>query len=189
MSFATFDYFNWVILPLLIFVSRLADVTLATLRHIFVSKGFKKIVPFLGFVEVLIWLIAMRQVFNNLHNVACFFAWAAGFAMGTFTGMKIEERLALGMQMIRIITNQDVTKLTESLQNQHHGVTIIDGQGSQGPVKLIFMIVKRKNKNEVINLIHLHNPTAFYSIEDVRSSEHGVFTDEKELSFWRKFIH
>ena len=65
-----FDYFSWIILPILIFISRLGDVTMATLRHIFVSKGFKKIVPLLGFFEVLIWLVAMRQVFSHLDNFA-----------------------------------------------------------------------------------------------------------------------
>src|ERR1043165_1455955 len=98
-----FDYFDWIILPLLIFISRLADVTLATLRHIFISKGLKHIVPVLGFFEVLIWLIAIRQVFNNLNNMACFISWAAGFSAGTYLGILIEEKLAIGVQMIRII--------------------------------------------------------------------------------------
>ena len=107
----TFDYFNWIILPLLIFISRLADVSLATLRHIFISKGFKALVPILGFFEVLIWLIAIRQIFNSVDSVVCYIAWAAGFSAGTYLGMYIEEKLALGMQIIRIITNDDtITK-------------------------------------------------------------------------------
>src|SRR6185369_4590422 len=96
---SSFDWFNWVILPLLIFISRLGDVTLATLRHIFISKGLKRIVPFIGFFEVLIWLVAIRQVFNNLNNIPCFIAWAAGFSMGTYVGIMIEEKIALGMQL------------------------------------------------------------------------------------------
>ena len=110
-----FDYFSWIILPLLIFIARLGDVTMATLRHIFVSKGFKKIVPILGFFEVLIWLVAMRQVFSHLDNVACFIAWAAGFSAGTYLGMYIDERLAIGTQIIRIITAEDIMPLTDAL--------------------------------------------------------------------------
>ncbi len=177
-----FDYFNWVILPLLIFISRLGDVTMATLRHIFISKGFKKIVPILGFFEVLIWLVAMRQVFNHLNNAACFIAWAAGFSAGTYLGMFIEERLAMGTQIIRIISNDDITALTEVLKNNHQGITIVDGQGAMGPVKLIFMIVKRVNKKEVLNWIHQYTPNAFYSIEDVKSLERGVFSDNNQDS-------
>lgn len=172
-----FDYFNWVILPLLIFISRLGDVTMATLRHIFISKGLKNIVPILGFFEVLIWLIAMRQVFSHLNNVACFIAWAAGFSAGTYLGMMIEERLALGTQIIRVITNEPLGSLTEVFKQHHQGITIVDGQGAMGPVKLIFMIVKRSNKKLVLDILHQHAPNAFYTIEDIKSFEHGVFTE------------
>lgn len=173
-----FDYFSWIILPLLIFISRLGDVTMATLRHIFISKGLKKIVPILGFFEVMIWLVAMRQVFSHLDNIACFIAWAAGFSAGTYLGMYIEERLAIGTQIIRIITAEDIIPLTDVLKKRNQGITIVDGHGAVGPVKLIFTIVKRTNKKEVIELIHLYAPKAFYSIEDVKGSERGVFTDK-----------
>lgn len=177
-----FDYFNWIILPLLIFIARLADVTMATLRHIFISKGLKKIVPILGFFEVLIWLIAMRQVFSHLNNAACFIAWAGGFSAGTLLGMLIEERLAIGTQIIRVITNEPVGNLTEVFRTHHQGITIVDGHGAMGPVKLIFMIVKRSNKELVLDILHRHAPNAFYSIEDVKSFEHGVFTEGSERS-------
>jgi uncharacterized protein YebE (UPF0316 family) len=172
----SFDWFNWVLLPLLIFISRLFDVTLATLRHIFISKGLKKIVPVIGFFEVLIWLVAIRQVFNNLNNVVCFFAWAGGFSMGTYVGIIIEEKIALGMQIIRIITSADHTRLTGELRRINQGYTIVDAQGSQGPVKLIFLQVRRKNKEQVIQLIHTLLPDAFYSIEDIRNSRLGIFS-------------
>lgn len=177
-----FDYFSWVILPILIFLARLGDVTMATLRHIFISKGFKKIVPILGFFEVLIWLVAMRQVFSHLDNAACFIAWALGFSAGTYLGMLIDERLAMGMQIIRIITNEDINGLKEVLKNNQQGITIIDAEGAYGPVKVIFTIVKRVNKFEVIELIHKHAPNAFYSIEDVKSLEHGVFSKNNDSS-------
>jgi len=172
-----FDYFNWIILPLLIFIARLADVTMATLRHIFISKGLKKIVPILGFFEVLIWLIAMRQVFSHLNNAVCFIAWAGGFSAGTLLGMLIEERLAIGTQIIRVITNEPIGGLTEVFRHHHQGITIVDGHGAMGPVKLIFMIVKRANKKLVLDILHEHAPNAFYSIEDVKSFEHGVFSE------------
>ncbi|MFL5752344.1 MAG: DUF2179 domain-containing protein [Bacteroidia bacterium] len=185
---AGFDYFNWIILPLLIFLSRLSDVTLATLRHIFVSKGYKKIVPLLGFIEVMIWLIAMRQIFSNLNNVACFIAWAGGFAMGTWCGMMIEERLALGMQIIRIISDKDCSELVHEFKKQHHGITIVNGHGANGPVTLIFTVVKRVNKKQVIGLIHKFQPNAFYSIEDVRNSNAGTFTEQESPSISRRIF-
>src|SRR3954467_11634156 len=137
------EVLNWVILPLLIFVARMSDVTLGTLRNIFMSRGFRKIVPVVGFFEVLIWLIAMKQVMNRADNFLCYLAWAGGFSMGTYVGMRIEERLALGMQVIRIITNESSEKLLNALRKANHGMTVVDAKGSVGPVKMIFSIVQR----------------------------------------------
>ena len=169
------EVINWVILPLLIFIARLSDVTLGTLRNIFISRGFKKIVPIVGFFEVLIWLIAMKQVMSRADNFVCYFAWAGGFAMGTYVGMRIEERLALGMQVIRIITSEISEKLINALRDANHGITIVDAQGAIGPVKMIFSIVQRKYLKEVVEIIEKNQPNAFYSIEDVRNAAHGVF--------------
>ena len=187
LSAESFDYYNWLALPLIIFVSRIGDVTLGTLRHVFISKGFKKIVPFIGFFEVLIWIIVVAQVMKNLNNWACYIGWAGGFAAGTYVGMFIEERLALGLQIIRIITNQDCGKLLAELKEKNHGVTIIDGQGSMGPVKMILSIVDRTNINSVIDAINRNNPTAFYSLEDIRERGQGVFTDSRASVFRRVF--
>lgn len=183
-----FDYFNWIILPLLIFISRLADVSLATLRHIFVSKGYKTLVPVLGFFEVLIWLIAIRQIFNNVNNFACYIAWAGGFSAGTYLGMYIEEKLALGMQIIRIITHENTEALIESFKKCQQGVTIVDGQGAIGPVKVIFTVVRRTTKHEIIKLIHDHSPDAFYSVEEVKSSSHGFFPNGNNSSAIKRIL-
>lgn len=185
---ADFDYHSWVILPLIIFVSRVCDVSLGTLRHVFISKGFRKIVPLLGFFEVLIWIVVVAQVMKNLNNVACYLAWAGGFATGTYVGLLIEERLALGLQVIRIITNQNCDDLLANLKTENHGVTIVDAQGAIGPVKMIFTIVKRKNIQHIVKIIQQHNPSAFYSIEDIKNANQGVFTENtgKGFSFIRK---
>lgn len=174
--FNSFDYYNWIILPLMIFVSRLVDVSLGTLRHVFISKGYKQIVPVIGFFEVLIWIVVIGQIMKNLNNVVCYLAWAGGFSAGTYVGLMIEERLALGLQVIRVITNQNCDKLLENLRLENHGVTVVDAQGAIGPVKMIFTILKRKNTGRVIELIREHNPSAFYSIEDIKEINQGIFT-------------
>lgn len=181
------ELLNWVIIPVLIFCSRLCDVTLATLRNIFIHKGFRSIVPLIGFFEVLIWLVAMKQVMSHVDNWVAYLAWAGGFATGTYVGMRVEERLALGMQVIRIITTQEHSEtLIASLRQSMHGVTVVDATGANGPVKMIFSIVKRKNVRQVITLIEELQPNAFYSIEDVRNAHHGVFrSGEKKISLVR----
>jgi uncharacterized protein YebE (UPF0316 family) len=181
--FGNFDYYSWITLPLIIFFSRVCDVSLGTLRHVFISKGFRKIVPVLGFFEVLIWIVVVAQVMKNLNNIACYLAWAGGFATGTYVGLRIEERLALGLQVIRIITNKDSQELVLALKKDNHGVTIVDAQGAMGPVKMIFTIIKRKNVQSVAKLIQTHNPSAFYSIEDIKNASQGVFTPASEGQF------
>lgn len=181
--FGNFDYYSWIILPLIIFFSRVCDVSLGTLRHVFISKGFRQIVPVLGFFEVLIWIIVVAQVMKNLNNIACYLAYAGGFATGTYVGLLIEERLALGLQVIRIITNQNCESLLVDLKLQNHGVTVVDAQGAVGPVKMIFTIIKRKNVQQVVLLIRQNNPTAFYSIEDIKDISQGVFTAKQSNNF------
>lgn len=170
-----FDYFSWIILPLIIFLSRLTDVSLGTLRHVFISKGYRKIVPILGFVEVLIWIIVVAQVMKNLSNWACYVAYAGGFATGTYVGLLIEEKLALGLQVIRVITNQNCDELISQLKSDNHGVTVVDAQGAVGPVKMLFTIIKRKNVPQVVEKISTFLPNAFFTIEDIKNTSQGVF--------------
>ncbi len=186
-EFINSGVFNWVILPFLIFFARTCDVTLGTLRNIFLSKNIKYIVPVLGFFEVLIWLLAISQIMKNLHNVVCYLGWAFGYSMGIYVGIKIEERLALGLQVIRVITNQDCHDLVEAFRQEKMGVTIIDGQGVQGPVKILFTIIKRKDKAYAVQLINTHNPKAFYSVEDIRNVNQGVFRGGSSASRLEEF--
>ncbi|HRG39018.1 MAG TPA: DUF2179 domain-containing protein [Bacteroidia bacterium] len=181
--FTHFDYYSWVVLPLIIFLSRVGDVSLGTLRHVFISKGYRRLVPFLGFFEVLIWIIVVAQVMKNLNNFACYLAFAGGFATGTYVGLRIEERLALGLQVIRIITHQNCEELIQALKKENYGITVVDGHGAMGPVKMLFTIIKRKNVQSVVNIIHQYNPTAFYSVEDIKDTSQGVFKPSPTDSF------
>ncbi|MDD1706274.1 MAG: DUF5698 domain-containing protein, partial [Methanoregulaceae archaeon] len=106
---ASSDFFAWVILPLLIFFFRICDVSLGTIRVIFIAKGLKYIAPVIGFFEVIIWLLAIGQVMNNVTNVASYIAYGGGFAAGTLLGMTVEERLSLGTVVVRVISNEDTT--------------------------------------------------------------------------------
>jgi uncharacterized protein YebE (UPF0316 family) len=186
---STDDVLNWIVIPLLVFCARLSDVTLATLRNIFIHKGFRKIVPVIGFFEVLIWLVAMKQVLNHVDNIAAYLAWAGGFATGTYVGMRIEERLALGNQVIRIISSeQNSEDLIRMLRESNHGLTVIDGEGAKGKVKLLFTIVQRSHIKDIIAKIEAIQPNAFYTIEDVRNAEHGVFHGGTTKSPIRKLL-
>lgn len=178
MDFAVFyhsEIFKFIIVPAFIFTARIFDVTLDTIRIIFVSRGMKYLAPMIGFFEVLIWLIAITQIFSNLTNPLYYVAYAGGFAMGNFIGIIIEEKMAIGTVVIRVITQKDATDLIDFLKCTGCGVTHVDAQGAMGPVKIIFTIVKRKDVDQVLEIIRRYNPLAFFTIEDVRSVRKGVF--------------
>lgn len=163
-----FDWFAYVIVPLLIFFSRVVDVSLDTIRIVFISKGNKFLAPILGFFEVLIWLVAITRIMQNLDNVIYYIAYAGGFATGNYIGLIIEEKLALGLQMFRIITQKEAPVLIQSLIEKGYGITFLDAKGKSGNVNVIFSVVKRSESKKVIEIINRHNPNAFYSIEDIR---------------------
>jgi uncharacterized protein YebE (UPF0316 family) len=158
----------------------MCDVTLGTLRNVFISKGLRRVVPIIGFFEVLIWLISIRQIMRYLDNPMCYVGFAGGFSMGTYVGLLVERKLALGKQVLRIITEKDSRSLVHSLRENNFGVTVIDGHGAKGPVKIIFTVVKRTDVETVLKLIQQHNPQAFYSIEDTKAARQGVFPQGSE---------
>ncbi len=160
---------DWVVIPLLIFVARLIDVSLATLRHILVSKGQRNVVPFLAFVEVSIWLLAFGQVMQNLSSMASFLAWASGFSLGTYLGMIIEEKLALGYQLVRVITNGDASAIIQNLSKERFGITTMKAIGSRGGVEVLLVVSERKRLSHLLEMLRSLNPQPFYTIEDVRS--------------------
>jgi uncharacterized protein YebE (UPF0316 family) len=179
-----FDVYAWVVIPVLIFLSRIVDVSIGTVRLICVSRGFKYLAPMVGFFEVLVWLLAIGQIMKNLSNAACYIAYAGGFSMGNFVGMVIAEKLSLGMVLVRVVTKKDASELVEYLKSEDYGVTCLQGRGSGGPVQVVFTIVQRGQVKGVIELIDRFNPDAFYSIEEVGSVEKGVFPRRQMGSFY-----
>jgi uncharacterized protein YebE (UPF0316 family) len=165
---------NWILL-LVVFFARIVDVSLGTLRIIYIGKGMRMLAPLLGFVEVLIWIVVVSQLVKNVSNLAGYLAYAAGFAAGNFVGMAIENRLAIGTLMVRIIGSGDTDTLISSLKDSGYGVTYFDAQGASGPVKVIYTVIKRKELKDVIQRIQDCDPDVFYTIEEVRQANKGVF--------------
>ena len=168
-------FYTWFILPFLIFIARIADVSIGTVRVIFVSRGFKYLAPVVGFFEIIIWLLAIGQIMTNLSNPMCYIAYAGGFAMGNYVGICIAERLSLGMVLIRVVTKKEAESLLEHLKSKDYGVTSVDGQGASGDVKVVFTIVPKREVKPVIDLVKKFNPNAFYTIEEVGFVESGIF--------------
>ncbi len=172
------DFFAFVIVPLMIFFARICDVSIGTVRYILISRGFKYIAPIFGFFEVIIWLIAISKVMENITNPICYIAYGGGFAAGTYIGMVIEERMKLGLSIIRMITAHPVESFIARLRRYGYGVTTIRASGSSGDVTVIFMVVKRSKIPHLLPLIREFNPNGFFTIEDVRSASEGIFPIE-----------
>jgi uncharacterized protein YebE (UPF0316 family) len=171
-----FDFWiTWIIIPVLIFIARVTDVSLGTLRIVFISKGMKMIAPIVGFFFFFIWLLAASRIFQNSDNWLYFFAYALGYVTGNFVGLKIEERLAIGYINIRIITQLSGEYLINRLSTEGYGVTSVEAKGSLGNVNIIYCVLKRSDYKHVAELIYEYNPQAFYTIEDIRFANKGVF--------------
>lgn len=170
-----FDWYVWVALPLLVFFARVVDVSLGTIRIIFTSRGKKHLAPLLGFVEVFIWVSVIAEITKGAHNLAAYLAYAGGFATGNYVGMWIEERLAIGNLVVRAILPENQTTLIDELRASGYGVTSVNAHGAKGAVKLVYTIVSRKDLPSVIETIHNTYPKTFFTVEELRSVEQGVF--------------
>jgi uncharacterized protein YebE (UPF0316 family) len=194
-SFFDSDLFSYVLMPLLIFMARICDVSIGTMRIIFVSKGKRNIAPALGFFEVLIWITAISKIMQNLDNYVNYVAYAAGFATGNFVGMIIEEKLAMGIQMIRVFAHERGSELVQTLNGSGYGATIVEAHGANEKIHLIYTIVQRNELANVLDVINRFNPKAFYTVEDVKAVNEGIFAPKKPntifpfsnvLRQWRK---
>jgi uncharacterized protein YebE (UPF0316 family) len=177
------NLFTWVILPLLIFFARILDVSIGTLRLIFVSKGYKFYAPMLGFFEVIVWLLAIGQIMQHLDNFLCYVAYGLGFATGNYLGIYLDEKMSLGTVLIRVVPKVDTTDLINHLREHSFGASLVDIEGMTGKLKMIFTIVKRKDLKEVLGLIQEHNPQSFITIEDVKTAKEGYFRMSRKKMF------
>ncbi len=167
MGFSHSPYFDFVALPLLIFCLRIGDMTLDTLRIIFMTKGFRRVAPLIGFFEILIWIVAITRIMQHLNNWVCYVAYAGGFAAGNYVGMLVDEKLAIGHELIRVITRVDATELTTALRAGGYGVTTVKAAGMQGEVGIVYIVANRKNQKQAIQIIKQYNPNAFVTIQSI----------------------
>jgi uncharacterized protein YebE (UPF0316 family) len=176
--------FDYVVMPILIFLARVGDVSLNTLRVMFVLNGKKNVAPILGFFEALIWLLAIGQIIQNIDNPVSYFAYAGGFAAGTYVGMSIEEKLALGRVLVRVITVEPMPELIEFMKERNYRFTNVGAEGRYGKVNLLFTVMKRDLLQEYIRKVKECNDKAFYTIESVRRiSEDDLNVTEDSTGF------
>jgi uncharacterized protein YebE (UPF0316 family) len=174
--------FSYLILPLFIFIARIMDVSLGTIRIIMIARSRRTIASLLGFFEVIIWLVAVSQVLSHLNNVISYIAYGAGFAAGNYIGISIENRLAIGMQAIQIITEENLKALSMLLRQEGFGVTNLEAKGQRGQMDFIYVVTPRKRTEEVLSIVREFDPKAFISVMDIRNSYAGFINGRKQNS-------
>jgi uncharacterized protein YebE (UPF0316 family) len=160
----------------LIFLLRVSDMTLDTLRVLFVMRGRRGISWVLGFFQSAIFVLAITSVLTNLDNPLNIIGYAAGFATGNVLGITIEKRLAIGHADLRIISSRRGSAIAESLRSAGYAVTEIPARGKDGMVTMLAVSVLRKNIEQVRASVNSIDPEAFITAEDIRPIRHG---------FWR----
>lgn len=171
--------FSFILLPLLIFAARILDVSINTVRIIYVLGGRKGTSTILGFFESFIWLMAIRQIFEHLDNWICYVAYPAGFAAGIFVGMIIEERIAYGKVIVRIITRKEIHPLLQYLRKEYHRYTLVKAEGPDGLENLVFTVLPREKLEQLLETLKDILPTAFYTVEKVnRAAESGAVVEQ-----------
>ncbi len=175
-------------LPVFIFFARITDVSIGTLRTICIVRGYRYLAPVLGFFEVAIWIIAVSGVFSHLDHWYNIVAYAGGFATGNAVGMYIEQRLAIGMQAIRLISTGHSAAVAVGLRLAGYGVTEMKGRGLDGEVSICFVVVPRRETPLVLRVAESIDPDVFSTVEDVCSAVGRVYRDQAHTGGWLNLL-
>ncbi|MCB0748006.1 MAG: DUF2179 domain-containing protein [Ignavibacteriae bacterium] len=149
----------------LIALLRICDVSLGTIRTIFVVQSKKYHAALAGFFEVLIWIYAMSYIVDRMDNTLNLLGYATGFSLGTILGVTIEQKLGLGHLQVNLISREKSLNIAEALRASNHGVTLLPGSGANGEVSILFTIINKKNLNKIKNLVHKIDPEVFINIQ------------------------
>jgi uncharacterized protein YebE (UPF0316 family) len=165
---------------LLIFLLRIVDVSMATVRLIFAVRGRRGLAAIIGFFEVLVWIFAAGQALQHLDSILHLLGYAAGFATGSYVGVWLEGRLALGLSVVHAVCKPEAGGdgamagvLANAVRLAGYAVTAIEGRGRDGDVELLRIVVPRRRAGIVIELIRDYDPDSFITVEEVRATQGG----------------
>jgi len=159
------DFFSIASGMFFIFCARICDVSLGTLRMLNVVKGHKYKAAAYGFVEVLVWIIAIRFIMQNLDNIWNVFGYSTGFAIGTIIGVSIENKFGTGYLQLYIISKHHTDEIADKLRALRVGVTIMPGEGARSGVAILVLIILAKRRTEIIRTVESIDAKAFISIQ------------------------
>jgi uncharacterized protein YebE (UPF0316 family) len=167
--------------PLVIAAARVVDVSCDTLRVLFAFRGRRLLSGLLGFVQALVFIVAVGSAIRHLDSIGHVFGYAAGFALGTVVGITIECALAFGLATVRIVSRHGGVEIAEDLRGQGYGVTEFGGYGREGRVEFLHSVVHRSHLEEVLGIVDRHDPDAFVTVEEPQVLRGGRFVTNEWL--------
>jgi uncharacterized protein YebE (UPF0316 family) len=159
---------------LLIFCLRIVDVSCDTMRVIFAIRGKRVIAAALGFIQALVWIFAVGNAVKHLDSVLHVLGYSAGYAMGTYVGVTLEQMIAYGVATIRIVSKHAGVEIAEALREHGHGVTEFPGFGRDGSVEILNSVVQRRHIEDVLRLVAEHDKAAFVTVEEPKVLRGGI---------------
>lgn len=166
---------NWLLLAQ-IFLINLVYITLNTIRVILTMRGYRKVAPILAVIEVTIYTLGLSLVMQYLSEPIYLIVYALGFGVGIYTGMLIEDRMALGYSVVYIVTNSLDHALAENLRELGYGVTIQAGYGRDGDRLILTVLAPRSKEVQLFKAIDELRPTAFYYSSEAKYIQGGFWT-------------
>lgn len=163
--------------PLVIFGLRIVDVSLATVRMLLAVRGYKRLVPFIGFFEVLVWILAVGNAVKFLDSPLHLLGYAGGFAAGSGVGLWIEEKLALGMSAMRVMSAHGGVEIAEALRERGFGVTEFPAWGRDGRMEVVYAVLRRRHLPVALAQVAAWDPDAFVTVEEPRAIHRGWMFD------------
>jgi uncharacterized protein YebE (UPF0316 family) len=172
-----------------VFCARIVDVSMGTLRTISIVQGRTTLSFFLGLIEISLWLVVVSAVLQRILAepiLAVFFA--LGFSTGNVVGIKLEQRLAMGHIILRVISRRRGLQMATRLRDDGFAVTTFHGRGRSGPVIELYLVCRRKDLRRALSLVNTVDPESFYSTEQAGSVNRLFRPVMQPLTGWRAIL-
>ncbi len=165
------------IICLNIFLARLVDVSIGTVRTILMVRGRRNITFILSFFEVLIWFVVVREALVNISDsIMVPISYAGGYACGTYIGSFFTNKFINGYNSVQIITKRDNERLIDNLRKAGYGVSIVNLKKEKNEDKkdMLFVEIKNKNLNELMKLVKKIDNKAFIVVNETKIVQNGL---------------
>lgn len=162
-----------------IFCVRIMDVSLGTMRTIVTVKGKKHIASLIGFFEIFIWFVIVKEALNvESTSLWIAFSYAGGYASGTFIGGFLSERIIKGNFGVQVITSKKDDELVAFLKKSGFGVSVIDvrSENEHSEKYMLFIEIDKTRFNELKKLIKKYDEKAFIVVNETKAVYNGYFS-------------